>query len=117
MDFEDVFCKTGWTKCSPPLRGGILCFLNSVFVIMSPSDRLSEENVRAIVHDELIGTSRSLIGTIFWTILSVVAVLVGLQLFQLALSTSSTLAIAGAVLAGTLVLASSLYLLYLLHWE
>lgn len=84
---------------------------------MSSSDSLGEENVRAIVRDEVIVTSRTLIGTIFWTILSVVAVLVGLQLFQLALSTPSPLAIAGFVLVGTLVLASSLYLLYLLHWK
>lgn len=84
---------------------------------MSSSDSLSEENVRAIVREEIIGTSRTLIGTIFWTMLSVFAVLVGLQLFQLALLTPSPLAIAGFVLAGTFVLISSLYLLYLLHWE
>jgi hypothetical protein len=84
---------------------------------MSSSDSLSEENVRAIVREEIIGTSRTLIGTIFWTIVSVFAVLVGLQLFQLALSTPSPLAITGFVLVGTFVLISSLYLLYLLHWE
>ncbi|SIR98674.1 hypothetical protein SAMN05421858_4999 [Haladaptatus litoreus] len=83
---------------------------------MTPSDGLSEEKIRAIVRDELIGTSRTLIGTILWTILSIFAVLVGLQLFQLALYTSSILAMAGCLLAGTLVTGASLYLLYLLHW-
>jgi hypothetical protein len=83
---------------------------------MAPSNGLSEENVRAIVRKELIGTSRTLLGTVFWTILSLFAVLVGLQLFQLALFTSSILAIGGFILAGTLVTGASLYLLYLLHW-
>jgi hypothetical protein len=84
---------------------------------MEPSEELSEEQIRAIVRDELIGTSRTLIETIFWTFLSVFAVLVGLQLFQLAFSTSSVLALVGFLLAGVLVLGASLYLLYLLHWE
>lgn len=94
----------------------ILFSLAKVYVNMVPSDRLREAEIRAIVRDELIGTSRTLIGTIFWTVLSVFASLVGLQLFQLAFSTSSVLVVAGFVLTGTLVLASSLYLLYLLHW-
>ena len=84
---------------------------------MEPSDKLTEENVRAIVRDELIGTSRTLIGTIFWTTLAVFAVLVGFQLFQLAFTTSSVLALVGFILAGVLVLGASLYLLYLLHWK
>lgn len=83
---------------------------------MAPSDGLSEEQVRAIVREEIIGTSRTLLGTVFWTVLSLFAVLVGLQLFQLALYTPSILAIVGFILAGTLVTGASLYLLYLLHW-
>jgi hypothetical protein len=47
----------------------------------------------------------------------VFAVLVGLQLVQLAFSTSSVLALVGFLLAGVLVLGASLYLLYLLHWK
>lgn len=82
---------------------------------MAPSDGLNEETVRAIVRDEIIGTSRTLFGTVFWTALSLFAVLVGLQLFQLALYTSSLLAIVGYILTGTLVTGASLYLLYLLY--
>ena len=81
-----------------------------------PSDELSEQKVRSIVRDELIGTTRTVLGTVFWTLLSIIAMLVGLQLFQLALSTFSIVATAGLVLAGTLVIGASLYLLYLLHW-
>jgi len=84
---------------------------------MAPSDRLSEQQVRAIVRDELVRTSRTLLGTVLWTALSVLAVLVGLQLFQFARSTSSMLGVAGFALGGTFVLGASLYLLYLLHWE
>lgn len=84
---------------------------------MEPSDKLSEEKIRAIVRDELIGTSRTLIGTLFWTILSVCAFLVGLQSFQLALYTLSLVASVGFVLVGVFVVVASLYLLYLLHWE
>ena len=80
-----------------------------------PSDELSEQKVRSIVRDELIGTTRTVLGTVFWTLLSIIAMLVGLQLFQLALSTFSIVATAGLVLAGTLVIGASLYLLYLLH--
>ena len=81
-----------------------------------PSDELSEQKVRSIVREELIGTTRTVLGTVFWTLLSIIAMLVGLQLFQLALSTFSIVATAGLVLAGTLVIGASLYLLYLLHW-
>ena len=84
---------------------------------MEPSDKLSEERVRAIVRDEVVRTSRTLLGTALWTVLAAFAVLVGLQLFQLALFTTSPLAVAGFALGGTLVVAASLYLLYLLHWE
>ena len=84
---------------------------------MAPSDGLDENRVRAIVRDEILRTSRSLIGTLIWTVLSVFTVLLGLQLVQIALSTSSMLATVGISLVGTLVVAASLYLLYLLHWE
>ncbi|WP_134672489.1 hypothetical protein [Halorussus marinus] len=82
---------------------------------MAPSDGLTEERVREIVRDEVIDTSRSLVATALWTGLSVVALLVGLQLFQLALYALSPLAIAGYVLGGALVTGSSLYLLYVLY--
>jgi len=72
---------------------------------------------RLQAREDVNGTSRTLIGTIFWTILSVFTVLVGLQLFQLAFYTSSILGLAGFLLTGVLVLGASLYLLYLLHWK
>jgi hypothetical protein len=84
---------------------------------MGPSERLDEKRVRAIVRDEILRTSRSLIGTLIWTVLSVFTVLLGLQLFQIALATSSMLATVGIGLVGMLVVAASLYLLSLLHWE
>ena len=92
-------------------------FPSHLTITMDPSDKLSEEKIRAIVRDELIGTSRTLIGTVFWTILSVFAFLVGLQSFQLALYTPSLVASVGFVLMGVFVVVASLYLLYLLHWE
>jgi hypothetical protein len=50
---------------------------------MEPSDSPSEERIRAIVRDELVGAGWSLIGTVCWSILSLFAILVGLQLIQL----------------------------------
>lgn len=82
---------------------------------MGPSERLDEKRVRAIVRDEILRTSRSLLGTLIWTGLSVFTVLLGLQLVQIALAASSMLATVGIGLMGTLVVAASLYLLYLLH--
>jgi uncharacterized membrane protein len=84
---------------------------------MSPSSDLTEEKVRSIVREEVAGTARTLLGTVVWTLLSVVAVLVGLQLVQLALYTTSATVAVGFGLAGTVVLGASLYLLYLLHWN
>ncbi len=80
-----------------------------------PSDGLSEQQVRSIVREELIGTTRTLLGTVFWTLLSIVAILVGLQSFQLALYTAPIIATVGFILAGTLVIGASLYLLYVLY--
>jgi len=79
---------------------------------MKPSETLDESRVRAIVRDEIHG----LIGTLVWTVLSAFTVLLGLQLFQVALSASSVLATVGIGLVGTLVVAASLSLLYMLHW-
>ena len=84
---------------------------------MIHSDRLDEERVRAVVREELVGSFRMLLGTILWMGLAVVALLVGLQSFQVALSVPSPLATAGFALLGTLVVAASAYLLYFRHWE
>ena len=83
---------------------------------MSPSDEPNEERIRAIVREEVSRTARTLAGTVLWTLLSIFAVLVGIQLFQFALYAASAAAAAGFVLAGSVVTGSSLYLLYLTHW-
>jgi len=79
-----------------------------------PSDELDESTVRAIARDEFVRTSRSLLGRVCWTLLSAFAILVGLQLLQLALYTVSVPAMVGFVLVGALVTGSALYLLALL---
>jgi hypothetical protein len=84
---------------------------------MEPSDSPGEDRIRAIVRDELVGAGWSLIGTVFWSILSLFAILVGLQLLQLVFYTSSELAAIGFLMSGALIIAASLYLLYVLHWR
>ena len=84
---------------------------------MEPSDSPSEDRIRAVVRDELVGAGWSLIGTVCWSILSAFAVLVGLQLIQLAFFTPSLLVAAGFLAGGSFVIAASVYLLYLLHWR
>jgi predicted anti-sigma-YlaC factor YlaD len=82
---------------------------------MVPSDEPREDRIRAIVRDELRTAGRSLLGTVCWTLLAVVAALVGLQLIQLAAFTVSTAATVGFALVGLVVLGSSLSLRYLLR--
>ena len=79
-----------------------------------PSDELDEATVRAIARDEFVRTSRTVVGRVSWTLLSAFAVLVGLQLLQLALYTVSVPAMVAFVLVGALVTGSGLSLLYLL---
>ncbi|ELZ31882.1 hypothetical protein [Halorubrum distributum] len=47
---------------------------------MSPSDEPNEEQIRAIVREEVTRTARTLVGTVLWTLLSIFTVLVGIQL-------------------------------------
>lgn len=82
-----------------------------------PSDERSEEQIRTIVREELLGTSRTVLGLICWTLLSVVAVLVGLQLLQMALYTVTIPGMIVLGLGGALITGASLYLLYSLHWN
>lgn len=82
---------------------------------MAPADGLGEDDVRTVVREELLRTTRSLLGTVVWTLLSLFAVLVGLQSVQLALSASSTAATVGFLVGGTVVLGASSYLLDLLY--
>ncbi len=84
---------------------------------MPPSDELDERKVRSIVREEIAETTRTLLGTVVWTVLSICAVLVGLQLIQVALYAVPITAAVGFALAGTVVTGASLYLLYLLYRE
>lgn len=84
---------------------------------MPPSEEPSEQRIRAIVREEVVRTGRTLVGTVVWTLLSVIAALVGLQSFQFALSTESVAGTAGFALAGVVVTGASLRLLYSLHWK
>ena len=81
---------------------------------MGKSDELTETQIRDAVRDGVLDAGRSLLSTVFWTILAAFATLVGLQLIQLAFS-SSGLASVGFAGVGVLVAGSSVYLLYLLH--
>ncbi|WP_248897028.1 hypothetical protein [Haloplanus halobius] len=79
---------------------------------MPSSDRLREQRLRAAVRDGVIDA----LGTVFWSVLAAVALLVGLQAIQIAFVTPSILATAGFVAVGVLVSGASLYLLSLLYW-
>jgi len=83
---------------------------------MVPADEPREDRIRAVVRDEIRNAGRSLLGTVLWTTLAVLATLVGLQSIQLAAFAASTTAAIGFALIGLVVVASSLYLLYVLHW-
>ena len=83
---------------------------------MSPSDELTEQNVRSIVREEFAGAARTLLGTVVWTLLSAFSIVVGLQLVQIGLFTASLAATGGFVFTGAVVTGASLYLLYLIHW-
>lgn len=82
---------------------------------MSDSDNPSEAKIRRAVREEMSRAGRSVISTVFWTILAAFTVLVGLQAVQIAFYTSGLAALAFAAV-GTLVTGASIYLLYLLHW-
>jgi hypothetical protein len=82
---------------------------------MDESDNLTESEIRRAVREEISRAGRSVLSTVFWTILAAFTVLVGLQAVQIAFYTSglSALVFAGV---GILVTGASVYLLYLLHW-
>jgi membrane-bound ClpP family serine protease len=80
------------------------------------SDNQSSESSQAQVRRAVRKELRSLVGDIVWTLLSGLAILLGLQLLQFA-SLSSGIAVVGFAGAGMVVLGCSLYLLYLIHWR
>ncbi|WP_075937159.1 hypothetical protein [Halosegnis longus] len=83
---------------------------------MSGADDITDADVRRIVREELPRAGWSILSTVFWTVTALFAVLVGLQLGQIALAGEgiATLAYGGG---GVVVVGASLYLLYLLHWS
>jgi len=82
---------------------------------MGNSDNLTEADIRRAVKEGVSRAGRSVLSTVFWTILAVFTVLVGLQAVQIAFYTTGVAAIAFAAV-GILVTGASVYLLYLLHW-
>jgi len=82
---------------------------------MGESDNLTESEIRRAVREEMSRAGRSVLSTIFWTILAAFTVLVGLQAVQIAFYTNGLAALASATI-GILVTGASIYLLYLLHW-
>lgn len=67
------------------------------------------------VEDAIARAGHSLFSTIFWTILSIFAVLVGAQAIQFGLL-GSGLGALGLIILGAFISLCSLYLLYALHW-
>lgn len=87
-----------------------------VTINMGDSNNLSESEIRRAVREEMSRAGRSVLSTIFWTILAAFTVLVGLQAVQIAFYTSG-LAVLAFAAVGILVTGASIYLLYLLHWR
>lgn len=83
---------------------------------MEGTDDLTEPQIRSAVRDAIVDSGRSLLSTVVWTILGIFSILVGIQLIQFVSVTSGVVAV-GFVGIGILVTGSSLYLLYLLHWQ
>lgn len=82
---------------------------------MGDSDGLTESEVRRVVREELSSAGRSVLSTVFWTIVAVFGALVGLQAIQVSLYAIGLTAV-GLAVAGVLFVGSGAYLLYLLHW-
>ena len=82
---------------------------------MGDSDGLTDSEIRRVVREELSRAGRSVLSTVFWTVLAVFAALVGLQAIQASLYAIGLVSVVLAA-TGLLVVGSSVYLLYLLYW-
>lgn len=89
--------------------------MGSIVFDMGDSDNLPEAEIRRAVREEMSRAGRSVLSTVFWTILAAFTVLVGLQAVQMAFYTTG-LAVVAFIAVGILVTGASIYLLYLLHW-
>lgn len=81
---------------------------------MGNSDNLTEAEIRRAVREEMSRVGRSVLSTVFWTILAAFTVLVGLQAVQMGFYTTGLAAVA-LIAVGILVTSASIYLLYILH--
>jgi hypothetical protein len=82
---------------------------------MGDSGNPPESEIRRAVREEMSIAGLSVLSTVFWTILAVFTVFVGLQAIQVAFYTTGLAAVAFAAV-GILVAGASIYLLYILHW-
>lgn len=82
---------------------------------MRNSDDLTEAEIRRAVREEMSRVGRSVLSTVFWTILAAFTVLVGLQAVQMGFYTTGLAAVA-LIAVGILVTSASIYLVYILHW-
>ena len=82
---------------------------------MGNSDNLTEAEIRRAVREEMSRVGRSVLSTVFWTILAAFTVLVGLQAVQMGFYTTGLAAVA-LIAVGILVTSASIYLVYILHW-
>lgn len=82
---------------------------------MGNSDSLTEAEIRRAVREEMSRVGRSVLSTVFWTILAAFTVLVGLQAVQMGFYTTGLAAVA-LIAVGILVTSASIYLVYILHW-
>jgi hypothetical protein len=89
--------------------------MGSIVFDMGDSDNLPEAEIRRAVREEMSRAGRSVLSTVFWTILAAFTVLVGLQAVQMAFYTTGLAAVA-FIAVGILVTGASIYLLYFLHW-
>ena len=71
--------------------------------------------IRDAVQEGVARAGRSLLSTVFWTVLAIIAILVGVQGIQFGLDGAGIVAV-GYVGGGLFVVVCSLYLLYSLHW-
>jgi hypothetical protein len=76
---------------------------------MGNSDDLTEAEIRRAVREEMSRVGRSVLSTVFWTILAAFTVLVGLQAVQMGFYTTGLAAVA-LIAVGILVTSASIYL-------
>ncbi|TKX84646.1 hypothetical protein EXE43_17785 [Halorubrum sp. SS5] len=82
---------------------------------MTDQPETAETELSDVVEDAIARAGHSLFSTIFWTALSIFAVLVGAQAIQFGLL-GSGLGAFGLIILGAFIILCSLYLLYALHW-